>query len=177
MPAEAKRRVRVASDMDDNGYCIIFDFLFSLYIYICIVGTQLQYRMGNLQRQSAHFARILFVITLLHTLPFCQSSKVALFPRHARNAKPFASVTKVRGGSSQSRRWERMDGRDLGGNSLPSSLLTASGANIHGRACGFYIWDLPSALLHRWCHHLLKDCVYEGLGGRKVCKVIFHCKK
>ena len=33
------------------------------------------------------------------------------------------------------------------------------------RACGFYIWDAPSALLYKWCHYLLKDHIYEGRGG------------
>lgn len=37
------------------------------------------------------------------------------------------------------------------------------------RACGLYVWDLPSAILYHWCSHLMKDCVYEGRGGRKVC--------
>lgn len=36
------------------------------------------------------------------------------------------------------------------------------------RACGLYIWDVPSALLYHWCRHLLKDAVYEGRGGKKV---------
>lgn len=33
------------------------------------------------------------------------------------------------------------------------------------RACGFYVWDAPSALLYKWCHYLLKDHIYEGKGG------------
>lgn len=36
------------------------------------------------------------------------------------------------------------------------------------RACGLYLWDFPSALLHGWCTRLVKDCVYEGRGGKKV---------
>jgi hypothetical protein len=40
-----------------------------------------------------------------------------------------------------------------------------------GRACRFYCWDLPSALLFYWCQHLQRDCVYEGRGGRKVCSM------
>ncbi|CAJ1969372.1 unnamed protein product [Cylindrotheca closterium] len=35
------------------------------------------------------------------------------------------------------------------------------------KACKYYVWDLRSALLYRWCHHLLKDHVYEGRGGKK----------
>jgi hypothetical protein len=35
-------------------------------------------------------------------------------------------------------------------------------------ACGLYLWDAPSALLHKWCHHLIRDCVFEGRGGKKV---------
>ena len=54
--------------------------------------------------------------------------------------------------------------------SLKSSLMNADDGQFkrHGRACGLYVWDAPSALLHKWCHHLLKDCVYEGRGGHKV---------
>lgn len=37
---------------------------------------------------------------------------------------------------------------------------------INRRACGLFIWDAPSALLYRWCHHLLKDHLIEGKGGR-----------
>eukprot|EP00536_Pseudo-nitzschia_multiseries_P005968 jgi/Psemu1/286148/fgenesh1_pg.121_\ len=33
------------------------------------------------------------------------------------------------------------------------------------RACGLFIWDLPSAILYKWCHYLLKDRIYEGRGG------------
>uniref|UniRef100_A0A7R9WXV1 Secreted protein n=1 Tax=Craspedostauros australis TaxID=1486917 RepID=A0A7R9WXV1_9STRA len=34
------------------------------------------------------------------------------------------------------------------------------------RACGLYIWDLPSAVCYKWCHHLLKDNLIEGRGGK-----------
>lgn len=49
--------------------------------------------------------------------------------------------------------------------SLPQQL-----SSQHGRrkACSLYIWNAPSALLHRWCHHLQRDNIYEGLGGKKV---------
>ena len=33
------------------------------------------------------------------------------------------------------------------------------------RACNFFVWDLRSAVLYKWCHHLLKDHIYEGKGG------------
>jgi hypothetical protein len=39
----------------------------------------------------------------------------------------------------------------------------------HRRACNFYIWDAPSALFYKWCHHLVKDHIYEGKGGHMVC--------
>ncbi|KAG7365353.1 hypothetical protein IV203_038556 [Nitzschia inconspicua] len=32
-------------------------------------------------------------------------------------------------------------------------------------ACGLFLWDAPSALLYKWCQHLLKDHIYEGRGG------------
>ncbi|KAL7573098.1 hypothetical protein ACA910_018781 [Epithemia clementina (nom. ined.)] len=30
---------------------------------------------------------------------------------------------------------------------------------------------MPSALLHKWCHYLAKDCIYEGRGGVKFVRV------
>jgi hypothetical protein len=48
------------------------------------------------------------------------------------------------------------------------------------RACGFFVWDATSALLHKWCNHLLKDHIYEGKGGylvsrRMMCACVLHC--
>lgn len=112
---------------------------------------------------------------------FCHASKVAVLPKgksHCSTASHLASRVYFSGGSAQ-RRWERMDGKMLGGmasnnggetkNSFQQSLHSDFGV---GRACNYYIWDVPSAMLHKWCHHLLKDCIYEGLGGRKVQLVI-----
>lgn len=42
---------------------------------------------------------------------------------------------------------------------------SSSSFSNNRRACNFYIWDVRSALLYRWCHHLLKDHIYEGRGG------------
>lgn len=36
---------------------------------------------------------------------------------------------------------------------------------IHRRACSLFLWDAPSALFYKWCHHLLKDHLIEGKGG------------
>ena len=55
----------------------------------------------------------------------------------------------------------------------------------HKRACGVYIWDFPSALLYKWCHHLLKDRVYEGKGGHffvryesnSILKLLYPCSR
>ena len=61
---------------------------------------------------------------------------------------------------------------------LPASSKRqdASGGKIGGKqqsshrrtACGMYLWDAGSAFLHKWCTYLMKDCVYDGRGGRKV---------
>jgi len=73
-----------------------------------------------------------------------------------------------------------MDGRDFNGNgnnnngassSSTATATTAATATATATACGFYIWDAPSALLYKWCHSLMKDCVYEGLGGRKFVRI------
>jgi hypothetical protein len=68
-------------------------------------------------------------------------------------------------------RWERLDApisssvsKD-GASNGPSSISAMAAGR---RACGLYVWDAPSALLHKWCTHLLRDCIYEGRGGHKV---------
>lgn len=35
-------------------------------------------------------------------------------------------------------------------------------------ACRIFVWDALSAFRYHLCNHLLKDAVYEGLGGKKV---------
>ena len=129
---------------------------------------------SNAIRCHYYIRFLLLALLLSFSVSATWASKVSVIPK--RRGKDYsvgvASSGRIPwGGAAQSRRWERMDGRDLGGNnSLRSSLLSAKyDPENRGRACGFYIWDAPSALLHSWCHHLLKDCVYEGLGGRKVC--------
>jgi len=39
------------------------------------------------------------------------------------------------------------------------------------RACGFYLWDALSAGKYHLCRHLLRDCVYEGRGGRRFVRI------
>lgn len=39
------------------------------------------------------------------------------------------------------------------------------------RACRLFIWDVPSALLYRWCNHLQKGCEYEGRGGKRFVRI------
>lgn len=136
-------------------------------------------------------------LTLRHLLlllfTVCECTKVSLTPRRkqlhwlSKTDEDVVSSpdvpTRIRGGSAQ-RRWERMDGKSYGGltssnggeagNSFQKSLQSVTVENEVGRACDFYVWDAPSALLHKWCHHLLKDCVYEGLGGRKVCSHLIY---
>jgi hypothetical protein len=48
-----------------------------------------------------------------------------------------------------------------------------------------YVWDLPSAVLYKWCHRLLKDRIYEGKGGylfvrfetNSVLKLLYPCSR
>lgn len=55
----------------------------------------------------------------------------------------------------------------------------------HRRACNFYAWDIRSAALYKWCHHLLKDHVYEGRGGKKfvrfesnsILQLLYPCRQ
>lgn len=34
--------------------------------------------------------------------------------------------------------------------------------------CHFFLWNFVSACRFHLCNYLMKDCVYEGLGGKKV---------
>jgi hypothetical protein len=60
-----------------------------------------------------------------------------------------------------------------GGSHRGTSPTTIPVIPSSARACQFYLWNAPSALLSRWCIHLQRDSVYEGRGGKKVCVVIF----
>jgi hypothetical protein len=66
-----------------------------------------------------------------------------------------------RGGSSGSTKNNRWNHSSSG--STPIPIISSN-----RRACRFYVWNAPSALLHRWCHHLQRDNIYEGRGGKKV---------
>ena len=112
----------------------------------------------------------------------CLDFTTSSTPRTAINTFAF-----LRGGSSRKgfRRRRRdstgdesMNHKSIG-SSYSSSTTTSSTkshslpqllSSKHGRrtACSVYIWNAPSALLHKWCHHLQKDNIYEGLGGKKV---------
>ena len=56
--------------------------------------------------------------------------------------------------------------------SSPSVILKHKGLmKGGGKACMIYIWDFPSAVLSKWCHHLQRDCIYEGRGGKKFVRI------
>lgn len=69
-----------------------------------------------------------------------------------------------RGGSAPSPRTKR---RGLSESPKPTQPFPASHGHTR-HACNFFVWDMFSALLYRWNNYLLRDCVYEGIGGRKV---------
>lgn len=79
-----------------------------------------------------------------------------------RNVRTASSVLQSRHKKDS---WSRHDDEE---DHLQSSLASYVSGR---RACGFYLWDAPSALLHKWCHHLMKDCVIEGRGGKKFVRV------
>lgn len=41
------------------------------------------------------------------------------------------------------------------------------------RACNFYLWNAISASMYHLNTYLMRDAVFEGKGGRKVCGVFF----
>lgn len=60
--------------------------------------------------------------------------------------------------------------------SLTSPLSRRGGSLNRSRpACRFFVWDAVSAGRFHMCNHLLKDRVYEGLGGKKVCAIFILC--
>lgn len=75
-----------------------------------------------------------------------------------------------RGGQKLSSRLARPPSSKSLQNHVHQSFTSASSLSRRQRrrACGFYLWDAPSAILYRWCHHLQRDCIYEGRGGKKV---------
>jgi hypothetical protein len=87
------------------------------------------------------------------------------------------------GGGAPSKRWsDDSPGVSLRlpnmKNSSPSQIsdLASGGSSstVVGTkkvACGLYIWNAPSALLHKWCTHLLRECIYEGRGGVKFVRI------
>jgi hypothetical protein len=110
-------------------------------------------------------------------------------PGTSSSSSSSSSRSQARPVRSRRSRWERMDApvssnmlsKDSGGGAfasassqrgtgtLQSSISSMSAMAGPGRrACGLYVWDAPSALLHKWCTHLMKDCIYEGRGGHKV---------
>ena len=52
-----------------------------------------------------------------------------------------------------------------------ASPVTVISSAPKRRACNFFLWDASSALLYRWCKHLMRDCVYEGKGGRRFVRI------
>eukprot|EP00565_Helicotheca_tamesis_P005978 CAMPEP_0185734888 /NCGR_PEP_ID=MMETSP1171-20130828/23742_1 /TAXON_ID=374046 /ORGANISM="Helicotheca tamensis, Strain CCMP826" /LENGTH=270 /DNA_ID=CAMNT_0028405015 /DNA_START=62 /DNA_END=874 /DNA_ORIENTATION=+ len=38
-------------------------------------------------------------------------------------------------------------------------------------ACGFYMWDVISAVKYHWCMRLLRDNLYEGKGGKMFVRI------
>jgi hypothetical protein len=71
--------------------------------------------------------------------------------------------------------------------STPSSVPCDGRAVVpaNRKACGFYVWDFPSALMYKWCHYLLKDRIYEGKGGylfvryesNSILKLLYPCSR
>jgi hypothetical protein len=67
--------------------------------------------------------------------------------------------------------------RRTGGTSTVSRNVSQS-TGVHRRrtritaktpqCCQFFLWNFPSACRYHLCNYLMRDCVYEGLGGKKV---------
>ena len=81
--------------------------------------------------------------------------------------RTFSSYARYRGGSSISQSAPKRRRRQSAASKTDPTNSNVASLTAPGRACGFYLWDAPSALLYKWCNHLLKDRVYEGRGGRK----------
>ncbi len=89
-----------------------------------------------------------------HTKSSSRSRRLLAQPNKARQRRVDTTA-------SEKNRPTREDSKNL-------VSLSAPNRRQRRRACGFYLWDAPSALFYYWCHHLQRDCIYEGRGGHKV---------
>ena len=139
---------------------------------------------------SSHCHRATMISTTRLTIQwvfiFCFLSRCSVADTSRASSSSSLSQSEGRAVRSRRSRWERMDAPVSSGISKKGALAssqrererergpqlqasTSISAMAAGRkACGLYVWDAPSALLHKWCTHLIKDCIYEGRGGHKV---------
>jgi len=104
-------------------------------------------------------------------VPFTSSSS------SSRRHHPSVPLTALRGGGPFIKKKRAGRGGDSNSNNGATTTMTMASsleslvATRRRRACSFYVWDMPSALLYKWTQHLLKDCVYEGRGGKKFVRI------
>jgi hypothetical protein len=122
---------------------------------------------------SCWYGYAILLLLFIHVIDFVSARRMPIMPN-----------VPIRGGSGGSQRSQRKrtDGKPKKTYRTSPSASRTNGEKISmasslsslstgRRACGLYIWDAPSALFHRWTNHLLRDCVYEGLGGRKFVRI------
>jgi hypothetical protein len=130
-----------------------YDILASLY-----------YRYGTIKTKCSTGMTCYLFCNFAIDLILCFSSN-----HHTTMTKMFRSAT-----VALFRRGSRFCNNQQGSSAVAthtpnnSALPTTEDACCARQTCGFYVWDIPSALLHKWCMSLMKDCVYEGRGGKKV---------
>lgn len=97
---------------------------------------------------------------------------VSIAPHDASSTS--SSNLRVTGGSTESRkkrtRWEPLEAAASLHSQRHEPLLAPPITTIstNRRACSVYLWDALSAAKYHLCRRLLRDCVYEGMGGRRV---------
>jgi hypothetical protein len=63
-----------------------------------------------------------------------------------------------------------MNGPKRGAGNVLDSEYYGSDDNDNS-ACGLYVWDFFSATKYHMCRKAMRDCVYEGRGGKKFIRV------
>lgn len=105
----------------------------------------------------------------------CTSSRIQITSNPLATLR--SGIIRCRGGGTNSRNTGSRSRSDDDESNNINYIATTTRKSLpqllsskHGRrkACSFYIWNAHSALFHRWCHHLQRDNIYEGLGGKKV---------
>ena len=121
--------------------------------------------MKRTMRSYAYMYWILFVLFVLQRTPKSSTAAKAedaplIYKQKRVQFFDHAGLAKRK----RKTRWEPISNSRRA--EYPSTISTSR------RACGFYLWNAVSASMYHLCTYLMRDAVFEGKGGRKVCGVL-----